>query len=83
MNNFMGKLVKIFLLFCLVIIAGCEASDDDSVSTPESNLPEISTVEPADYATGVNMKSEVKITFSQTMDESTITTETFSFKKNF
>jgi len=80
----MKKFLFIFLIYCfsLFIIISCSNSDDGSKSTDttttttDTTPPTVSSSSPSDEDTSVSITSNVSVTFSETMDNSSVTTNT-------
>lgn len=77
----MIKLKKIFtavMLAAVVFVVGCE--NDDS-PTPTPTTPTITAKSPSSNATNVALNKVISVTFSESMNPSTINTTTFSLKQ--
>ncbi len=61
------------ILASALILVACKASDDSSDSAPT-----ISSVSPSDGATDVSIDTTITATFNEDMDDTTITTSTFT-----
>ena len=68
-------LFSIFLLFSFIYISCSKSSDDGSKST-DTTPPKVSSSSPSDGDTSVSITSNVSVTFSETMDTSSVTTNT-------
>ncbi len=66
------KLAAMILVLALVSLSSCGDSDSGG-SGPDTTPPEISQVSIADGATGVGLVEQLRVTFSEPMDEATIT----------
>lgn len=82
--------LRIVILIFLVIslLSGCgstgqggnDATSDNSGTTADTTKPTISSTSPTNNATGVSINASVSVTFSETMDTSTINDTTFTLK---
>ena len=62
------------------VMAGCTSGGSTSGGTDETDALTITTTVPADAATDVALNSNVVATFSEAMDDTTITTDSFTVK---
>ncbi len=72
------SLHALFLFVFMAVIGGCIDSNDDPGNTTDTTAPSISSTNPAGGVTGVAINTVVSTSFSETMDASTLTTETFT-----
>ncbi|MDA3884666.1 MAG: ice-binding family protein [Candidatus Delongbacteria bacterium] len=75
-NRFFKLPLLLFVLAMMSFLGGC-SDDDGSLDPTDSVAPTVISVMPIDDATEISINSKVTATFSETMDVSTITTETF------
>ncbi len=74
----------LILLLLVVSLAGCGwcfwggHCDGDGTGTPDTTAPTVSSSDPADAAIDVGIDSGITATFSEALDPSTITAETFT-----
>jgi methionine-rich copper-binding protein CopC len=61
---------QLTILLLLGLVAGCPAP-------PDTTPPTVVSTHPADGATGVAINSAIAVTFNESMDTSTLTTQTF------
>lgn len=66
---------SVFLMSLLVAVYGCGSGGGSSTDTTP---PTVSSVSPANGATGVALSATISATFSEEMEESTVTTSTFA-----
>jgi hypothetical protein len=64
----------------IVLLAGCKKIVDTGVN-PNVENPMINSTDPANNATGVALNQLIIVTFSEPMDEATITSLTFTLKQ--
>jgi Ice-binding-like/Bacterial Ig-like domain len=77
------KLKKVFTIVAMlsiVFMAGCKKIVDTGVN-PNVENPIINSTDPADNATGVALNQLIIVTFSEPMDQATITSLTFTLKQ--
>ena len=72
----MSKYLLCLLAMLGLVIGGC--SDDNNSIKPDGTSPRIVSVAPADGRINVPRDTVVTVTFSETVDESTVTTSSFS-----
>ena len=68
----------LFLFVFMAVIGGCIDLNEDPGNTTDTTAPSISSTNPAGGVTGVAINTVVSTSFSETMDASTLTTETFT-----
>ena len=76
------KKFKITLITSMIItlfVLGCK-KDDDPVAINEDS-PTVTLTNPLNNATGVELNKQIVATFSETMDDATINTTTFTLKQ--
>lgn len=76
------KRFKITLITSMIItlfVLGCK-KDDDPVAV-NTDGPTVTLTNPLDNATEIELNQQVVVTFSETMDEATINTTTFTLKQ--
>jgi hypothetical protein len=77
------KIKKVFTIVAMLLIVfmvGCEKNNDAGLP-PIVDNPTINSSDPASNATGVALNRSVVVTFSEPMDQATITTLTFTLKQ--
>ena len=74
------KAFSIIAMLLIVFIIGCKKTDDNLVDPTVEN-PTISSINPVNSATGVVLNQMIIVTFSEPMDQSTITSLTFTLKQ--
>lgn len=82
LQNKIIKIKKMFsavMLAAVVLVVGCE--NNDSLTPTSQPIPTITAKSPDSNATNVALNKIISITFSETMDPSTINTTTFSLKQ--
>ena len=73
----MRHILIIFSVFLFSLtIYSCSKSSDDGSKTTDTSPPTVSSSSPSDGDTSVSITSTVSVTFSETMDTSTVTTNT-------
>ena len=71
-------LCKACVLSLCLLLAACGGGDGDGEVTDMP--PAVSSTSPIDNATGVKVNAGISVTFSEPMDNATITTATFTVK---
>ncbi len=82
LKNKIIKIKKMFspvMMAAVVLVVGCE--NNDSLTPTSQPIPTITAKSPDSNATNVALNKVISITFSETMDPSTINTTTFSLKQ--
>jgi hypothetical protein len=74
------KVFTIVVMLLIVFMAGCKKINDTDLS-PFVDNPTVNSSDPADNATGVALNRSVVVTFSEPMDQATITSLTFTLKQ--
>ncbi len=70
-------------ILCVAAIAGCEQPANDDPTPGDSGTPTITMVSPLDAAIDVAADSLVTVTFSEAMDEASITTTSFIITEGY
>lgn len=73
------KIAFIIPMLLTLFVLGCKNDDDPAVVNTDG--PTVSSTNPLDNATGVELNQQVIATFSEAMDETTLNTTTFTLKQ--
>ena len=73
----MNKVLFVFLISCFSLtIITCSDDKEESTENPDTTSPTVSSIYPTDNQSGVSISDNISVTFSETMDTTSVTTNT-------